>query len=132
MNSCGSRWRISRSAGKRHGARLVHGLADFLAANLARTRAEADAAVAVHAANVRSRNADQRMLDRNAGDVFRVLHRFLNAADGLVEFGDHAFAQAARFADAVAAITQSVLAQLGHQHAVLALPTSMAVMKLGS
>ncbi len=55
------------------------------------------------------------MLDRNASHVFRMFHRFLNAADGLVEFGNHALAQAARFADAVAAITQSVLAQLGHQ-----------------
>ena len=59
------------------------------------------------------------MLDGNAGHVFRVFHRFLNAADGFVEFGDHALAQAARFADAVAAIAQSVVAQFGHQNGSL-------------
>ena len=37
-----------------------------------------------------------RVLDRNAGNVFGLLHGFLNAADGLVEFGDDALAQAAR------------------------------------
>ena len=55
------------------------------------------------------------MLDRNAGHVLRMLHRFLNAVDGLVEFGNHTLSQASRFADAVPPITQSVLAPLGHQ-----------------
>src|ERR1017187_4679583 len=98
-----------------HSASLVYGLTDFVPANLPRPRAESNAAVAVHSADVRARNAHQRMLDRNAGHVFRMLHRFLNAADGLVELGNHALAQASRFADAVTAITQSVLAQFGHQ-----------------
>src|SRR5271168_338623 len=102
--------------GQGHGASLVHGLANFVAANFSRSRAEGDASVAVHSTYVCAGNADEGMLDWNAGDVFRMLHRLLNAADGFVEFGNHALAQASRLADAVAAITQSVLAQLGHQH----------------
>ena len=47
------------------------------------------------------------------------LDRFLNAANGLVEFGDDAFAQTARLADAVSAIAQAVLAQLGDKNAGL-------------
>jgi hypothetical protein len=46
----------------------------------------------------------------------------LNAAHGLVEFGNHALAQASRFADAVPAVTQSVLAQFGHQDGSLGAP----------
>src|SRR5260370_2897921 len=98
-------------AGQGHRARLVHGLANFLAGDLARSGAEADAAVAIHPAYMRARNADQRMLDWNTGHIFRMLHCFLNAADGLVEFGNHALAQAPRFAEAVPTVTQSVLAQ---------------------
>src|ERR1039457_3916913 len=102
--------------GQGHGASLVYGLTDFVPANLPRPRAESNAAVAVHSADVRARNAHQRMLDRNAGHIFRMLHRFLNAADGLVEVGNDTLAQASRFADPVPAITQSVLAQLGYQN----------------
>ena len=54
--------------------------------------------------------------------IFRVLDRLLNAAHRLVEFGDHALAQPARFADAVAAISQPVLTQLRHQHDSLGAP----------
>ena len=104
---------------KRHGARLVHGLTNFISGNLARPRTKNNPSVTVHPANVRARNPNQRMLDGNAGHVFRMFHRLLNAADGLVQFGDHALAQSARFADAVAAITQSVLAQFSHQHGSL-------------
>ena len=73
----------------------------------------------VHAANVGPGNADNGVLDGNAGNVFGLLNRFLNAADGLVEFGDDALAQAARLADAVSAIAQAVVAQFGDQHAGL-------------
>ena len=105
--------------GKGQRARLVDGLADFIASNFAGARAETDAAVAVHAANVRSCNANDGVLDGNAGDVFGGLNRFLNAASGFIEFGNDAFAQAARFGDAVSAIAQAVVAQLGNQHSRL-------------
>ena len=45
--------------------------------------------------NMRSGNSDECVLDRNASHVFGPLDRFLNAADCLVEFGDHTFAEAA-------------------------------------
>src|SRR6266853_4010854 len=90
---------------QRQGASLIYGLANFIAADFARPRAKGDAAMAVHATDVRSRHPDQRMLDRNAGHIFRMFYRFLNTADRFVEFRDDPFAQPSRFADAVAAIT---------------------------
>src|ERR1700729_1439360 len=109
-------------AGQRHRARFVHSQADFFTANLARARTESDAAVTIHSADMRSRYPHQRVLNRYASDVFRMLYRFLNAADGLVKFRDDAFAQSVRFADAMTAITQSVLAQLRHQDDGLGAP----------
>jgi len=100
---------------QRHGASLVHRLANFLASNLPRPRAKSNTPVAVHPTNVRARNPNQRVFNRNAGHVFRMLHRFLNAVDRLVEFGNHTLPQASRFADPVPPITQSVVAPLGHQ-----------------
>ena len=73
----------------------------------------------VHSTDVRAGNADQGMFDGDASDVFRMLYRLLNAADGFIKFGNYALAQAAGFADAVAAITQSALAYLGHEDAGL-------------
>ena len=70
----------------------------------------------VHATDMRTRNPHQGMFDRKARHIFRLLNRLLNAADGLIEFGNYSLAQAARFRDAMAAITQSVLAQLRHEH----------------
>src|SRR6266849_5616854 len=91
-------------AGQRDGAGFVHGLPDFLAADFARARAETDAAMAVHPADMCAGDTDQPMLDRDTRNIFRMFYRFLNTANRLVEFCNHAFAQATRFADAVAAI----------------------------
>ena len=103
-------------SGQRHGACFVHRLADFVAANLARAAVKGDAAMAVHAADVRSGDADQSVLHRNSGYIFGSFYRFLNAADRFVELGDDALAQAAGLGDAVATVAQSVLADLGDQH----------------
>ena len=75
---------------------------------------------------MRPGDTDHGMLDGNAGDVFRSLDRFLDAANCFVEFGDHALAQPARFGDAVPAIAQAVVAgSSATSTLVLALPTSM-------
>ena len=68
---------------------------------------------------MRSGDTDNGALDGNAGNVFGGFHRFLNAANGFVELGDDALAEAARFGHAVPAITQAVVAEFGDEHARL-------------
>ena len=85
--------------GQRDGARLVDRLANFVAGNFARTRAEGDATVAVQSADVRPGHADQRMLDRRTRRVFRAFDGFLNRSDGFLQIDDDALARAARLGD---------------------------------
>ena len=119
MNSCGKQVQRFAVFGQRNAARLLDRGANVVAADLARARAERDAAVAVDAANVRSGDADDGVLDRRLGDVLGLFDRFLDRVDRLVEIGDHAFAHAARVGDAVAAIAKSVLVDFGDDDAGL-------------
>ena len=105
--------------GQRDGAGAIDGLLDLVASDFARTRAQADAAMTVDAAHVRSADADDGVLDRRSGNVFGGFDRLLNRGDGLVEFDDDALARAARFGDAVAAIAQAGVGELRHQRARL-------------
>ncbi len=105
--------------GQGDGAGALDGLLDLVAADLARTRAQADASMAVDAAHVRSADADDGVLDGSAGDIFGGLDRFLNRCDGFVEFYDDALARAAGFGDAVSAIAQAGVGELRHQRARL-------------
>ena len=82
--------------GQRNAARFLDRLAHVFAADLAGARAERDAALAVDAADMRARDADNGMLNRRLRDVLRLLDRFLDGGDRLVEIGDDALAHAAR------------------------------------
>ena len=105
--------------GKRNCAGALDGLLDLIAPDFTRTRTETDAAMAVHAANMRSADADNGMLDGSPGDVFGGFGRLLNRGDGLVEFDDGSLARAARFGDAVSAIAQAGVGEFGHERACL-------------
>src|SRR5581483_10030407 len=100
-------------------ARLFHGKPHVVAADFPGARAQADAAMAVYAANVRARQADDGVLDRRLRNVLGLFHRLLDGSDGLVEIGDYALAHTARVRDAVAAIAQSVVVHLGDDDAGL-------------
>ena len=78
--------------GQRDGPGFVDGGADFFTANLTRAGSEADAAVAVHPANMRTRNPYRCMFDRGAGGIFRLLHRFLDGSHRLIEIDDDSLA----------------------------------------
>ena len=75
--------------------------------------------MAVHAADVGACNSHQRVFDGNTSCVFGFFNCLLDASHCLVEFRDHAFAQATRFTDAVSTIAQAVFADFGDQHASL-------------
>ena len=119
MNSCGSRCKNLAIGRQRNGPSAVDRLLDFVAAYFTRSRAQADAAMAIDAAHVRSSDADDGMLNRRAGNVLRGLDRFLNRRHGLVELNDHALARTARFGHAVSAIAQTVVGDLRHERASL-------------
>src|ERR1017187_8811298 len=80
---------------QRNGARLLDRSANIVAANLARTPSQGDAAMAVDPANMRSGDAREGVLDRSLGDIFGLFNRLLDGVEGLVEVGDHALAHAA-------------------------------------
>jgi hypothetical protein len=73
-----------------HGSGFLDGLADFVASNLAGTRAERDSAVRVQAAHVRSGNSDQRVLDSCSRRIFRAFDRFLNRTDRFFQINNDA------------------------------------------
>ena len=105
--------------GKRDGAGLLDCSTNVVAADFAGASAQRDAAVAVDAANVRSGDTDDGMLDGSLGDVFRLFDGLANRVNRLVEIGDYAFAHAARVGDSVATIAQSVLVDFGDDDAGL-------------
>src|SRR5215467_2125612 len=86
--------------GKRDVARGVHGAADVFALDVARARAQGDAAAAVYTANVMSSNADERFFDRNVCDAFGFFHGAADGADRGIEIDDEAFAQTLGFGGA--------------------------------
>jgi len=102
-----------------NGPRPLNCLLDFIAANLPRTRTQADAAVTVDAANVGPPDTDDGMLNRRTGFVLGGFNRLLNGGDCFVEFYDHAFARAPRFGHTVATIAQAAVGDLHHQCARL-------------
>src|SRR5215471_18430222 len=81
--------------------------------------AQADAAMRIDAAYVRTADADGGVFDGSSCDIFGCLDRLLNRRHGLVEFEDHAFARAAGVGDTVPAITQAGIGQFDHQRARL-------------
>src|SRR6185503_7287525 len=105
--------------GQRNSAGLVHCRSKFLAANLTRPGAEAEASVTVEPAGMGPGHAQQSVLNGGSRRVFGLLHRLLNRAHGLVQVHDDALARAARFGHAVTAITQSVVGNFRHQRAGL-------------
>ena len=94
-------------------------LANFFTSDFAGTLAETNAAMTVHAANVRAGDSDHRVFDGNPGDIFGRLDGLLNARDGSIEFSDDALAHAARIRYAVATVTKGVLVHFGHNDAGL-------------
>src|SRR4029077_3858834 len=105
--------------GQWDGAGAFDGLLDFVTADLVRPRAQANASMRIDAADVRSADSDDSVLDRGAGDIFSGLDRLLNRRHGFVEFHDHALARPAAFTDAVSAITQAGVGELRHERASL-------------
>src|SRR5262245_1569657 len=81
--------------GERDRAGALDCLFDLVASDLARARAETDAAMRVHAPEVGSADTDDGVLDGRARNIFGALDRFLNGGDGFVEFDDHALARTA-------------------------------------
>ena len=111
MNCCGKRWTISRSGGQRDGAGAVDGGADIFAGDFAHARAEADAATAVQAADVRSADGDDAALDGGLGNVFGEGGGLVDGFDCGADLGDDSFAGPLGVDDAVAAIAEgSVIA----------------------
>jgi len=98
-----------------YGSRFLDGLADFVAGNLAWTRAKRDSAVGVQAAHVGSGNSDQRVLDSCSRRIFRAFDRFLNRRNGFLQINNDALTRSPRLSHAVAAITQAVIRDLRHQ-----------------
>ena len=105
--------------GQRDRTRLVHGLPDLLACDLAGASTEGDAAVSIEPAHVRSGHSDEGVLDGRARTIFGALDGVLDGRRGFLQIHDDALARAARLGDAVAAIAQAVVTNLGHQSACL-------------
>ncbi len=105
---------------QRDGAGAIDGGADFFAGDLAHARAEADAATAVQAADVGSADGDDAALDGGFGDVFGEGGGLVDGFDGGADFGDDSFARALGVDDAVAAIAEGSVVQLGDEDAGLA------------
>ena len=59
-------------------ARALDGLLDFVASDFPRTSTEAETSVAVDAPDVRSADADDRVLDGSSGGILGRFDRFLN------------------------------------------------------
>src|SRR5579871_977386 len=94
-------------------------LLDLVASDLPRTRAQTDASVAIHAANMRSTHADDRVFNRSSGGILGSLDCSLNGRDCLVQFDDDTFARASRVGQAVPAVAQASFGELSHKRARL-------------
>ena len=82
-------------------------------------RAQTDASLRVHAANVRAGNAHDGVLDRRLDQFLRVFHRLLYADHRLVQIDDHALARAPRFGDAMSPVPQTFVRNFGGDRAGL-------------
>ena len=91
----------------------------FLAGDLAQAASHGDAAAGVDAADVGSSNADDGVLNGRAGGLLR---RQRGAVDGFssgTELRDETFAHTLGGLDAMAAIAQDAVGDLGHEHTAL-------------
>src|SRR5207248_8114667 len=70
------------------GASAFHSLLDLVASDLARTRAQANAAVAVHATDIGPANSNNGIFHGRSSDVFGGFHGFLNRSHSLLQFDD--------------------------------------------
>src|SRR5581483_7946372 len=105
--------------GERNGAGALDRLADFIAGDLARARAQADSTLAVQSAHVRAGDAYHGVFNGSAAGVFRLLHCLLHGSDGLLQVHNQSLARAAGFRDAVPAVSQAAVRYLHHQHGSL-------------
>ncbi len=105
--------------GKWNRPRPLDRLLDLIAPNLPRTRPQANAAMAVHSAHVRSADANNRVLYSRTGHILCRFRGFLNRRNRLVQLYDHALARASRLRHAVPAIAQAAVRDLYHQRARL-------------
>src|SRR6185437_4338303 len=94
-------------------------LAYVVTIDLPRARAEHDASATVDPANVWAADAERCAFQREPGRVLCLLHGALNGSGRLVEFGNGAFAHAARIADAVSAIAQARVGSFSDEDAGL-------------
>jgi len=104
---------------QRDGTGAVDGGADFFAGDLAHTRPEADATAAVEAADVRSANGDDAALDGGLGNVFSESGGLVDGFNCGPDFGDDSFAGPLGVDDAVAAIAEGSIIELGDEDASL-------------
>src|SRR6478752_891268 len=104
---------------QRDGPRSLHRLLYFVSPDLARPRAQADPAMAVHAFDIRSAYSDDGVLDRRSRNIFRRFDRFLNRGNGFIQLDDHAFARTARVGDSMPPVAQAELGHLCYQRARL-------------
>ena len=112
------------------GAGFVDGLANFFACDFTRTRPNAMPPCAVHARGRASRPTPTTRARPAAPAVSSArFDCFLNRSDCFLQINNHALARTARLSDAVTAIAQTVFREFGHQAQVLALPTSITLMK---
>ena len=99
------------------GAGALDGGAHIFAGDLAHAVAQLDAAVGVEAANMRAADAHHALVDVGARHALGLLVGGLDGLGGGSQIGDQPLAHARRLDDAVAAIAQRALVQVGGQHA---------------
>src|ERR1700761_4643442 len=74
--------------GQRNRAGAIHGSADVFASDLAQTRSQADAAPAVHSANMRAADADDTTINGPLRHGFSRSRRFIDRLRGLLQIGN--------------------------------------------
>ena len=115
MNCCGKQMEDFAIGRERDGAGAVDGGAYIFARDLAHARAEADAATAVQAADVRSANGDDAALDGGLSNVFGEGGGLVDGFDCGADLGDDSFAGPLGVDDAVAAIAEGSIIELGDE-----------------
>src|SRR5208337_3040050 len=100
---------------KRDRPGAIDGGAHVFAGDLTEAGPQADAAPAVQAADVGPPYGDDALLDGGVGAVFGLGGGLVDGLDGRGQFGDDAFAGTGGVDDAVAAVAQGSVVQLGHE-----------------
>src|SRR5271163_2999492 len=100
---------------EKDGAGAIDGGAYVFAGDLAEARAQADAAAAVQAADVGTPYRDDALLNGGVGAVFGLGGGLVDGLDGRGQLGDDALAGAGRVHDAMAAVAQGSVIQLGDE-----------------